>query len=561
MKSYSLMPSTLWKRPAAAALAAILALGGCGERPPGCTGDYCGTLVFAAPGEPDILLPPVTDIALARDIYDQLFLKLADLGVSLNTRDDTAFVPLLAQRWEWDDPLTLVFHLDPRARWHDGRPVTAADVAFTFDAYTDSIVASPYRPSVSRIRAVTARDSLTAVFRFRERYREMFYDAVYQMRVLPAHLLHVVPRDRWATAEFGRRPVGSGPYRFVEWRAGEQIELAADTAFFLGRPHIPRLIWRVAADIPAALNLLLSGEADALEVVFPPDNLERVRKAPHLRTYPYPGPTYTYLAFNFRAYGDTSQPHPLFGDREVRRALFMATDRERMLKGTLGDLATLPSGPVPRMWWLSELDARPLPYDSARAVRLLEQRGWRDTDGDGVRDKDGVRFAFRLAVPTTSAIRRRYAELLQAQYKTLGAEVQIEEFENSVLGERASRGHFDAALASWQADPAPGSSFAQTWTAAGVGGSNWGAYVKPDFDDLVERAVAAPPAQSRLLWQAALRRLNEDAAGIWLFTIENIAVVHARVADVRIRPDSWWALVRTWRIPPDRLIDRDRVER
>src|SRR6266566_2962312 len=125
-----------------------------------CTGDYCGTVVIAAAGEPDILLPPVTELSTSRDVYDQLFLKLAE-------------------RWEWAGPVTLVFHLDPRARWQDGRVVTAGDVVFTYDAYTDSLVNSPFRSSLRLISAVTARDSLTVVFRFRQRYPEMFYDAVY----------------------------------------------------------------------------------------------------------------------------------------------------------------------------------------------------------------------------------------------------------------------------------------------------------------------------------------------------------------------------------------------
>src|SRR5688572_5270956 len=104
----------------------LLSLAGC-ERRAGCTGDYCGTLVIATAGEPDILLPPVSQQLHALDVARQIFLKLADLGLSGNTFGDADFQPQLAQRWEWDDPRTLVFHLDPRARWQDGRPVTAAD--------------------------------------------------------------------------------------------------------------------------------------------------------------------------------------------------------------------------------------------------------------------------------------------------------------------------------------------------------------------------------------------------------------------------------------------------
>src|SRR5256885_4947825 len=134
----------------------------------GCTGSYCGTCIDAAVGEPTTLLPPVTEEIVTRDLSEQLFLKLGDVGMSENTVGDEDFQPLLAQRWEWDGPLTLVFHLDQRARWQDGQPVTAGDVEFTFNAYNDSVVASPFRAKLHRIASVTTRDSLTAVGRFRE---------------------------------------------------------------------------------------------------------------------------------------------------------------------------------------------------------------------------------------------------------------------------------------------------------------------------------------------------------------------------------------------------------
>src|SRR5437867_11849603 len=110
-----------------ALVVALLVLGapGCAGRS-GCAGDYCGTLVFVTGSEPDILLPPLTQSSVGRDIHDQIFLKLADLGMSLNTVGDEDFEPLLAQRWEWNDPRTLVFHLDPRPHGQAGRPLPPA---------------------------------------------------------------------------------------------------------------------------------------------------------------------------------------------------------------------------------------------------------------------------------------------------------------------------------------------------------------------------------------------------------------------------------------------------
>lgn len=544
-------------------LLALLAIPGC-DRPIGCRGEYCGTLVFAATGHPDILLPPVSEQALSRDIFDQIFLKLADVGMSTNTVGDRDFEPLLAQRWEWDDPLTLVFHLDPRARWHDGAPVTAADVAFTFDAYTDPKVIASTRAALRSISAVTARDSLTAVFRFRTRYPEMFFDAVYHLRILPAHLLRPVPRDQWSTASFGRAPVGNGPYRFVEWKQGERLELAADSGFFLGRPHIRRLIWRFTPEHEVALTQLIADQADAFEFLGPPPNVERARRAPQLALRPYPGTAYGYLAFNLTANGDTTRPHPIFGDRSVRRALSMAVDRERLLQSVFGDLARVPPGPLSQIWsplWDTTLQVPP--YDTAQAARLLEQRGWRDSDGDGVRDRRGRPLTFRLLVLSTSGIRRRYGQLLQEQLRAVGASVELDEVENTVLQERAHAGQFDAVLASWLTDPTPSSGIPQTWTREGFGGGNYGRYHNPAFERALHRAATstATAAETQSRWRTAIQLIDDDAPGIWLYAPDNVAGIHRRVAEVRIRPDSYWALVRTWRIPPDRLIDRDRVER
>src|SRR5439155_626799 len=161
-------------------------------------GHYCGVLVIAAPGEPDILLPPITLLAIGRDVTDQLFLKLADVGMSSNTVGDDDFVPQLAARWDWTDTVTLTFHLDPRARWKDG----------------------------------------------------------------------------------------------------ESLELAADSMFFLGRPHLRRLIWRFTPNLDVAVTQLIAGQADAIEVLGPPDNVKRVHDASALATYPYHGTAYGFLAFN-----------------------------------------------------------------------------------------------------------------------------------------------------------------------------------------------------------------------------------------------------------------------
>lgn len=544
----------------AVGLVVLAVAGGCTRRN-ACRGDYCGTLVLAGIGQATTLLPPISQSSLERDIYDQIFLKLADIGAGENTVGDAGFQPQLARAWEWSDPRTLVFHLDPRARWQDGVPVTAADVAFTFDVYTDTLVASPARSNLTHIATVTPQDSLTVAFRFRDRYAEMFYDAVYHMRVLPAHLLRSLPRDQWMTAAFGRAPVGDGPYRFVRWVPNERVELAADSTFFLGRPHIRRLVWRFVTDFPTAVTQLVAGEADALQILLSPANVQRAREAGHLTLYPYAGSTYSFLRFNLRANGDPTRPHPLLADAVVRRALVLATDRERMAQSVYGGTAKVPPAPISQMWsalWFPDLAVPP--FDTVQANQLLEQRGWRDTDGDGIRDRGGQKLALRIMVVSTSAARRQYAQLLQEQLRTVGVSVAIDEMDPNTADDRLRAGRFDAAVETWLTDPSPSSGIPQHWTRDGS--QNYGRYDDPAFDRQVARAVAATSEDAAAAaWRAAFETLVQDPPAIILNAPDNIAAVDNRVTDVRIRPDSWWGLLRTWRIPADRLNERDRLGR
>ena len=540
---------------AAAVLAVASLLGSC--EPKGtCRGEYCGTLVFAAIGQPVSLLPPATDQALDRDIFDQIFLRLADIGPALNTVGDSGFVPRLADRWGWTDSLTLAFHIDGRARWQDGVPVTARDVAFSFAAFTDSALDSPYRDELKRIASVTAADSSTAVFRFRARYPEMFYDATYYLRVVPEHVLRLEPFARWRTAPFGRSPIGDGPYRLVNWTPGQSLELVADSAYFLGRPHIERLIWRFDADLSVAVTQVVAGEADAIEVLGSPANVARARATPHLTVYPYAGSVYTMVGFNLREPGGV--PHPILADPIVRQALVLATDRQRMARSVFGGMAKVPPGPIPEEWASLWSGVAPVPpYDTVEAARLLASRYWLPGPG-GVRQRAGRRLALTLLVPSTSPPRRQYAQLIQEELRAVGVEIRIELVDPPTLDQRLRAGRYDAAIESWGNDPAPSSGLPGAWKTGGE--ANFGRYSNRWFDRAVDSAVnARSPGAAADAWRTALDTLAEDAPAIVLCAPDNVAAIDARVAGVRLRPDEYWADVWTWRIPPDRLIERDRL--
>ena len=504
----------------------------------------CGTAVIAAGADADILLPALTQ-GVGRQVSDQIFLKLADVGLATNTVGDSGFVPRLAESWRFENPLTLVFRLDPRARWQDGVPVTARDVAFTFAAYRDTLLDAPARPLLADIDSVTVRDERTAVVHFRRVYPEQFFDATHHVRILPAHLLDSVPRDRWRTHPFARTPVGDGPYRLAGWRPGESIELAADSTFFQGRPGIGRLIWRIAPDFNAAITQLIAGEADIIETIVGEENVERVKRDSALRLVEYPSPAYAYLGFNLRDPHDLARPNALFGDRGLRRALALAIDRKALVEAVLGGYGVVPPGPTTPMVSIADGAPPQLPFDSAHASRLLDSLGWRRT-GDSLRTRDGRRLGFEVLYPSSSGIRQRAAVILQAQLRKVGVELRITPIELNVWLDRARTGRFDAMLGGWQIDLPP-SGLRELWGSAGIGGSNYDRYASPTFDSLIARAGAATdPVAARRLWHQAIDTINQDAPAIWLFSPTMFAGLSRRVANVTIRPDEWWATLWTW---------------
>lgn len=546
--------------PTMAGLAALpIAVAACGVEPT-CEGEWCGTMVIVAAAEADVLLPPISGQDVGIEIGDQLFWKLADLGPDLRTAGADGFVPRLAEAWEFEDSLTLRFTLHPEARWHDGAPVTAADVAFTFDVYRDTLVASVGAPRLRYVASVTARDERTVVFRFTETYAEQFFDATYHMRILPRHLLDTIPRSELTSHPFGRAPIGNGPFRFVRWTPGESIEIAGDSTFFRGRPGLRRVIWRFVGDPSVAVTQLLAGEADAMAFVAGRENIERITAAEHLRIAEYPSSVYAYLQFNLREPGAPDRPHPLFANRSVRRAISMAVDAEAMVRAVFGDRASVPPGPVYGALWIWDDELPRLSFDSARARRMLAEAGWRDSDGDGTLDRGGAPLAFDILVPTSSAPRVQSAQIIQDQLRRVGIDMRITELEFNAFGARGRAGEFDVFFGAYGGDPSPGT-IGEVWSSDAIGtGSNYGRYRNTVVDRLIHEAGRAPDAETAgARWREIVTTLVEDAPAVWAYTPRMTSGLHRRLENVTLRPDRWLAELWQWRVPPERYIDRDRM--
>jgi len=521
-----------------------------------CESGWCGTVVVAS-APVRSLFPPQPQLDVDLGIADLIFSKLADVGPSFNTVGDTDFVPGLANSWDFEDSLTISVSLNPLGRWHDGTPVTAQDVVYTFNVYRDPAVNSNARSRLSAIETVTARDSMTVVFRFRNYYPEQFYDVVSLVHILPSHLLESVASEDLRSHEYALNPVGSGPYRLVRWIPGESVELAADSDHFLGRPGVPRIIWRTVAGASAGVDELVANRADFLHVVAEPADLERIADAPHLRLSEYASNTFNIISFNLRDPENPDRPHPLFGDRALRRAIVMSVNRPALIQSVLGPYGLPCVGPVtPALWiWDDQLEDA-LPFDSAEARAALKDLGWSDSDGDGVLDRDGRRLAFDLLLPP-NPIRARGALVLQDQLGRMGIQMNIEDLDWPAFFSGQETGQFDAAYNSLGQDPSP-AALATDWTEDGFGEFNVGKYSNPEYTRLVRGARDGTDRTASLAkWHAALRIINEDAPAIWLYVPRKFAAVHERFDDVLIFPYQPWRGLQSLRVPPTRLIERD----
>lgn len=525
-----------------AASAILVLLLGCNQRRTSC--DDCGTVVVAATGEPSSLVPPLIFETVGRDIGDQVFERLADLGAGASPLDPSAYRPRLAERWEQIDSLNWRFHLRPEARWHDRQPVTADDVAYSFEVFADSALDAPARSYLAgRLRAV-AEDTATVRITFTEPSPEQLYDATYHVRIMPRHVWAPIPRDQWAADTAVAHLVGSGPYRVLDWKRGEFLTLIADSAASgRERPAIRRAVWRFAPDPDAALNLVLGHEADLLEAVGAPNRAQRVTADSSFRLVTYPAAVYGFLAF--RLADAAGRPHPVLADREIRRALTEAVDRPTLARGVFGEGTKVPPGPMSQLLWIWDDSTRTLAFDSAHARRVLSRGPARSLD---------------ILVPATSPTRRQLALVIQEAWRKVGVNATVTTVEFPVFQERLAKGRFDSYIGAYLDEPSP-RSLGDQWSKSGWGVLNYGRYGNPVFDSLLGRArQQADVAVARRQWREAMDTLNADAPAIFLYAPANRAAVQRRLEAVKLDPYSWLSGLREWRIDRARALGRDSVK-
>ena len=493
-----------------------------------------GTVVYASGADLESGNPLVTVHPLSRQVQRYLlFVTLARYDSAL------APVPYAASRWNWSaDRRALAFHLVSGLAWQDNAPTTASDVAFTIDAARDPATGYPRAAELSIVDSTTAPDDSTVVLHF-ARPQFTFPLVLCELAILPRHLLASVPRRDLRRAAFNLAPVGNGPFRFVERRAGDHWSFTRNERFpaaLGGPPKLDGVVIVVVDEATTKFAGLASGDLDVAGIA--PSMASLVRRDPSLRVLDYPVLFSVGLVFNTH--------RPPFDDPRVRHAIDLAIDRPRIVSAALAGYGTPAAGAVPPD---NPLAIRASPeHDPRRSDSLLDASGWQ-RQGNGFRARDGKPFAVQLL--TVGSGDNALEQLVQADLAERGIRVGIRQVElgRFLTEARAPRKDFDLLVAGIPGDLSLSYVGAMFDSRQAGGALDYASFHTSMLDSLFARTRDARSADAtRDAWLALQRQLELDLPVAWIYHSRGLQGISARLLDVRMDLRGELATVASWRI-------------
>jgi peptide/nickel transport system substrate-binding protein len=343
-----------------------------------------------------------------------------------------------------DGGMDVTWKLRPGVKWHDGVAHTSADVKFTVDAINKGDWKPESVDGFDRITSVDTPDSLTAVVHYKEVYAP--YQLQFVRGTLPRHLLS--GRNIDTANDYNRKPLGTGPYRVVEWKTGEYILLEKVAGYWRGPefPKIKRILFRFLTNTTTRINQLKSGEVQMVALV-PWDKVRELRGVPSIRLNQVVGNGYEHVSLNQKHF-------PPFADIRVRRAMAHAIDRELIVRTLLDSLVQVVNGPIQPLSPAYEPNVTRYAFDPARARALLDSAGWA-VGADGIRTKGAARLSFTIITQSGFAIRENVSQTLQKEFRDVGIDAKVRLIDGTSISSVWFNGDFDAMLHWWQqgADP------------------------------------------------------------------------------------------------------------
>lgn len=422
---------------------------------------------------------------------------------------------------------SITFHLRPGVKFHDGVECTAEDVMFTYKALIDPKMPTPYRGNYVMVKKAEVLDKYT----FRATYDKPFAPALisWGMGILPKHLLEGKDISK---SPLKRHPIGTGPYKFVEWRTGDRIELESNHDYFEGRPYIDRYIYRIIPDNATRFIELRAGGVDSMGLT--PIQYLRQTNEPEFEEkynkYRYLSFGYTYLGYNLK--------NKRFRDKRIRQAISYAIDKQEIIDGVLMGLGKIATAPYKPGAWYYNPDVKRYPYDPKRARQLLAEAGWLDSDGDGILDKKGRQFQFTIITNQGNELRQKTAEIIQHRLRDVGIRVKIRIIEwAAFLKEFVNKKKFDAVILGWSGSIDPDAY--NVWHSSKTGPEeyNFISYKNLEVDELLEKGRHTFDLEERKRYYFRFQEiLAEEQPYTFLYISEALPTVSSRFYGIEPAP-------------------------
>jgi peptide/nickel transport system substrate-binding protein len=483
---------------------------------------YGDSLVEGSIGEPSNLIPILSSDSASHDVAALVYNRLLKYDKDINLTGD------LAESWQVSpDGLTITFRLRKGVKWHDGAGFTSRDVLYTYRVTIDPKTPTPYAEDFKQIKKAEAPDPYT----FRVTYEKPFSPALSSWTaayILPAHLLEGKDITR---TPLSRKPVGTGPYRFKDWAAGQKLSLESFHEYFEGRPFIDRYVYRIIPDTSTMYMELKAGGLDIMPLTSvqykrqtgTPEFLARFNK------YRYADFSYVYLGYNLQ--------NPLFSDKRVRQAITSAINKDEIVQGALLGMGQIAHGPYKPGTWAYNPGVKDLGYNPEKARTLLAEAGWK-RGSDGMLVKDGRPFRFTVLTNQGNEQRLKTAQIIQQRLRAVGIDVKIRVLEwSSFITHFIDKRNFEAVILAWTITPDP--DIFDVWHSSKTGPKelNFIGFRNAEVDRLIEEGRRTFDEEKRKRCYYRIQEiLAEEQPLTFLYVPDALPAVSARFRGIQPAP-------------------------
>jgi len=460
------------------------------------------TLVVVQEAEPvglDLMQSSIqTTMSVCYNIHETLF----------HPQEDASVKPALAERWEKVDDLTWKIYLRKDAKFHNGEPVTAQAVKFSFDRIMNPDFKSPHRGKLSAFTKLEVIDDYTFTISTEKPYAPGLYILGYYLPIVPPKYVQEV-----GDTQYNMKPVGAGPYKLAKWVRGQEVVLERFEGYYGPKPAYKRVVFRGVPEEAARIAAVLTGEADVVSGI-PVHQRKRILES---------GKAYLTNQMGVMPYLGLNTYKPPFDDVRVRQAMNYAINRELINKALFDGKAILCAGPISPRTFGADPTLKPYPYDPEKAKKLLAEAGYPDG------------FEARLAYPTYMSQIQEQAEAIAADLAKVGVRVKLEPFERSVMWQRYKQRKHQMYIYWWDDAPEPDRYMYALFHSK----SRDYYYKNPKVDELLDKGRTILDRQERAkVYHQIDRLLYEDAPWVYLYVVPEVFAV-ANDVDYQGRRDGF----------------------